>query len=326
MDPTGSGFAIARGVSHELWGIVLAGGKGRRLLSVTGGVPKQYYAPRGDRTLLEETLRRLGPVVPPERLVTVIDRTHDARATALARRVDLGHIARQPLDRGTAPGVLLGLSALDAPNDAFLVLTPSDHGVANPAVFRRGLRRAADALHRGHTDIVLFAVAPSAPLGDFGWVLPAAGARLSQGALASIGSFEEKPEAGRARDLLAAGGAWNTMVLVARVGAMLELYRRHLPDLACTFAAARALAVTDRAAFLEAQYPALPAADFSGDLLARASGLHVYVWPATLGWTDLGTPERLRTWLGDPAPRGSRPPERLLHLSQSCIRYHIATP
>jgi mannose-1-phosphate guanylyltransferase len=326
MDATGSGFALARGVSAELWGVVLAGGQGRRLASVTRGVPKQYYAPRGDRTLLEETLQRLGPVVTPTRLVTVIDRTHHARVTTLARRVDLGRIARQPLDRGTAAGVLLGISALDAPDEALLVLTPSDHGVASPALFRRGLRRAAAAIRRGDTDVVLFAVAPSAPAGDFGWVLPAAGARLRQDALASIGSFEEKPEAARARDLLAAGGAWNTMVLVARVGAMLELYRRHLPELARTFAGARALPVNDRAAFLEARYPALPAADFSADLLARATGLHVYVWPATLGWTDLGTPERLRTWLGDPAPGGIRPPERLLHLSQPCIRYHIATP
>lgn len=313
-------------MTDAFWGVVLAGGKGRRLSSVTGGVPKQYYAPRGHRTLLEETLRRLGNVVAPARLVTVIDRAHHAQATALARRIDLGRIARQPMDRGTAAGVLLGVSALGAPDEDLVVLTPSDHGVANPAVFRRGLRRAADAIRRGETGIVLFAVAPSAPAGDYGWLLPARGARLSLDAMAAVGSFEEKPDAARARDLLAAGGAWNTMVLVGRVRALLDLYRRHLPELARTFAEARALPSDDRTAFLDAQYPALPVADFSRDLLARASGLQAYVWPATIGWTDLGTPERLRIWLADRAQEGFFAPERLLHLSEPCIRYRIATP
>ena len=89
---------------------------------------------------------------------------------------------------------------------------------------------------------------------------------------------------------------------------------------------ARALPLDDRAAFLDEQYPALPVADFSRDLLARASGLQAYVWPATIGWTDLGTPERLGTWLADRAQEGFFAPERLLQLRQPCIRYRIATP
>jgi hypothetical protein len=42
--------------------------------------------------------------------------------------------------------------------------------------------------------------------------------------------------------------------------------------------------------------------DFSRDILARARGLAVSLWPASLGWADLGTPDRLRDWWDDPAP------------------------
>ena len=53
-------------------------------------------------------------------------------------------------------------------------------------------------------------------------------------------------------------------------------------------------------------YPHLPFADFSHDLLTPASGLQLYTWPDSVGWTDLGTPGRLETWLVEQA-RVSRP-------------------
>jgi mannose-1-phosphate guanylyltransferase len=285
-------------LSPATWAVVLAGGSGRRLAAITGGVPKQFYAPRGGTTLLEDTIRRVRPIVRPGRLATVIDRAHDHAATTLATRVPLGHLVRQPMDRGTAAGVLLGLSALPLRADDLCVLTPSDHGVANPLLFRRGIRRAAAAIRQGQADVVLFAVTPSGPAGDYGWVLPAKVSGPGR-RLASVSQFEEKPDERRAQTLFEAGAAWNTMVLVGRAGALLELYQRHLPGLTRMFAAARALPVALRPAFLDAEYPSMPPADFSRDLLGRANGLHTFIWPAELGWTDLGTPERLTAWLAE---------------------------
>jgi len=63
----------------------------------------------------------------------------------------------------------------------------------------------------------------------------------------------------------------------------------------------------NRSAFLAEQYPDLPHADFSGDVLAHTGNLHVHVWPSSLGWTDLGTPSRLIAWLGGSADRHDRP-------------------
>jgi mannose-1-phosphate guanylyltransferase len=275
---------------------VLAAGQGRRLASITGGVPKQYYAPQGGPTLLEDTIHRLAPIVSPARLTTVIDVSHEPYATELRRRTDLGQVVRQPADRGTAAGVLLGVSALGGSASDLVVLTPSDQGVADPVCFRRGLRRAFRAIRTGQADIVLFAVAPSSPVGDYGWVRPAPGA-AGPGELRRVSAFVEKPRLAEARGLFADGAAWNTMVLAGRVGAMLDLYRQHLPELARIFAEARAIPINERASFLDAHYPSLPMADFSRDLLAHADGLQSYIWPETLGWTDLGTPERLDAWL-----------------------------
>jgi hypothetical protein len=70
------------------------------------------------------------------------------------------------------------------------------------------------------------------------------------------------------------------------------------------FAEALLLPSGERDAFLSLQYPVLPALDFSRHLMTQARGLETYAWPESIGWSDLGTPERLRRWLGaDGRPR-----------------------
>jgi len=45
------------------------------------------------------------------------------------------------------------------------------------------------------------------------------------------------------------------------------------------------------------EYEALPELDFSRDILGKSREAAVLSWPSRMGWSDLGTPERLRAWL-----------------------------
>lgn len=283
----------------DAWTLVLAAGAGRRLSSVTGGVPKQFWRPQGRTSLLEDTLDRLSPLVPARRTVTIVDRSHQRFVTALANPDRLGEVVYQPEDRGTAAGVLLGLLAIVArARDAIVVLTPSDHGVRRPETYREGLRTAIDSISRDDSKIVLFGVEADQPHRDYGWITPT---RVPQPyELVNVASFVEKPPAAVADELWVTGAVWNTMVLVARASTLIDLYKRHLPGLCAVFAPAVALAGRECRRYFDTIYPALPPYDFSGDVLSSASGLSLVVWPSTLGWSDLGTPERLRAWHAGP--------------------------
>jgi hypothetical protein len=57
---------------------------------------------------------------------------------------------------------------------------------------------------------------------------------------------------------------------------------------------------------LRTQYDGLPLADFSRDLLGVSAGLFVRTWPTSMGWSDLGTPDRLARWRL--AHQAKRPP------------------
>ena len=295
----------------ELWNIVLAAGAGRRLSSITGGIPKQFWGPDAGPTLLEETLRRSARLARPDRTVIVVDETHAPFVKALPALSDFDAILYQPCDRGTAAGVLLGLTAVAAARrDAMVLLMPSDHGVARPHLFAARIRQASREVKDEKADIVLFGVAPTDAEGDYGWIMPAPGRTRDGESLRPVAAFVEKPGAHIAGLLLESGAVWNTMILVARVSALLDLYRRHLPVLTAVFAGALNRHGEDRAAFLRAEYRTLPTCDFSRDLLGKAEGLFVQTWPTSMGWSDLGTPERLARWhrthLAEPPPRTSR--------------------
>ncbi len=281
-------------MAGQLWTAVLAAGAGRRLSAVTGGVPKQFWRGAHGRSLLEETVQRFLPLAPPSRTVVVIDATHRKFMYTDGVAASVGATIIQPHDRGTAAGVLLALlPVLDSDLDAVVTITPSDHGVIDDARFRRGVLEAV-RYARSHATIVLFGVEPVVAHDDYGWITP--GPSRTPISLRPIASFVEKPAPTDAAQLLASGAVWNTMVLVARARDIWDLYTDVAPTLAAVFETVLRMRPSARDAFLADVYPYLPRVDFSHDVLTPARNLSTYVWPSVMGWSDLGTPERLDDW------------------------------
>jgi mannose-1-phosphate guanylyltransferase len=292
----------------DLHALVLAGGFGRRLAPVTRrvfgeSVPKQFCRFASQRTLLQQTVERSLPLVPPDRVTVVVDRSQSERARAQLASFRGLSLVEQPCDRGTAAGVLLPLLVryVRAP-DAIVLLAASDHGVADVAAYLATVDAAHRAVERDRAAIVLLGVEPDGPATDCGWILRA-GAADGVAIPDLVTRFVEKPDAPTAAGLLASRRSlWNTMVLVARVRTLWSLFVRRLPrlarDLLCLLArrgSASRLTLDD--------YQGLDAANFSVDVLGVSEGLRVLVLPAAAGWTDLGSEQRLVEWLSR-----SRPP------------------
>ena len=282
----------------RLWALVLAAGHGTRLAALTRrlygrAVPKQFAPLLGERTMLQLTIERIAPLVPPERIVVVVDQTQESLAREQLQGYPGVLIVLQPGNRGTGPGVLLPLAHVRAIDpDARVVILPADHHVEWPAAFLDAVRRAV-AVTEGPGKIVLVGATASEPASDLGWIVPGKVDGATAVAALPVERFVEKPPVAEARALMADGGLWNTMVVAAHVEALWTLLEACLPEQ--TRAIERYALRTDQADARKAladAYRLMPPADLSKAVLQKADGLSM-VPMVDAGWSDCGTPGRL---------------------------------
>jgi len=100
--------------SRHRWAVMLAGGDGTRLQSLTLKIagdlrPKQFCSIFGDESLLAQTRARLQSLFHVDRELFVVTRAHETYYREALRNVDDSRIIAQPLNRGTGVAVVLAL-------------------------------------------------------------------------------------------------------------------------------------------------------------------------------------------------------------------------
>lgn len=281
----------------QVWSLVLAGGDGTRLAAITKNadgvvVPKQFCRLTGGRSLLEETLERADRLASRARTVTVVTRRHEAWWRALLRGRPRDNVVVQGVNRGTAAGLLIPIShIMRCAPDAQLVVLPSDHYVADEATLRASIRRAIEANQAVPDEVVLLGIRPRGPESGYGWIVPER--KHHGGDAIRVARFVEKPPVEDARALMRLGGLWSPFILVGMVRTFHAMAERALPAITT--------AVDDCVAAhrLDRCYPNahVAAGDFCHDVLVHAADQLRVVAVPPCGWSDVGTPERLRECL-----------------------------
>ena len=282
----------------ETWALVLAGGMGSRLRSLTTTptgvvVPKQFCSLRRGPSLLTQSLIRAGSMAPVARTCAVVAAQHRWWWEAPLGSLPRENVFVQPKDRGTAHGLLLGLLHLEARDPlATVLMLPADHFIRHEALLARSLTQVVDlAAHRDDA-VYLLGAEPDRADTELGYIVPAS--RKPNGAT-SVVSFVERPDAGRASRLRKLGALWNMFIVAGSVHALLGLYdSEHGSSVDIMRAAVnRGLNHPIDQSALAAAYQTLRTVDFSGDVLeSQASKLQVLRVPPC-GWNDLGTPKRV---------------------------------
>ena len=291
----------------SLWAVVLAGGEGVRLRPLVRRAfgderPKQFCALLGPRTLLRQTLDRVGRLIPPDRTVVVGLESHERYLAREFGEPGGPHVLKQPESRGTAAAVLFAAQWIAARDPrATVVFFPSDHFIQEEGVFMEQVSDAATFVRRQAKWILLLGLQPDEPETEYGWIEP--GERVAwtgQGPLYRVRQFLEKPSREVAQALFVQGGLWNTLVFVAEVGALLATGRECAPSLSERIARLSAFWGSEHERWAVRQaYALAPTVNFSQAILEACAQPLAVLKMSGLTWCDLGSPDRvLKTLAG----------------------------
>jgi mannose-1-phosphate guanylyltransferase len=297
------------------WAIVLAGGDGVRLQSLTRTIdgdsrPKQFSRIFGERSLLGHTRERLRPIFGNNKMF-VVTKNHDCFYTEELADVDRSRVLEQPTNRGTGVAIIAALlQLLEHERDAIVGIFPSDHYYADNGAFAATVKSAIEISNEHNDSIVLIGANPECPEVEFGWIEP--GVSITNGTctpLFEVTRFCEKPPFSEACNLIKKGGLWNTFITIGHAGAFLKLLNATV--LPTMISIAEAVARGD----LDSVYNEIETIDFSKHVLSMETGGLLVMADQTSGWADLGNQSRVIETLD----RNKIEPEWLRHMRQSKI-------
>lgn len=275
----------------QLYVVVMAGGRGRRLWPLsTPERPKQFIEFNG-KSLLERTYDRISPMVEDDRVLVVTGSDKGKLVREDLPNLPEDNVIEEPVGKNTAPCIglaaalsekLIGLSE----DRSVMAVLPADHLVGREERFRELLESAARVAYE-EDRLITLGIDPTRAATGYGYI--EAGEDLPGKANArDVISFTEKPDQETAEEFIAAGNYyWNSGTFIWRTDTLLDGIQEHMPDLYEGLERIKAAAGTpNEAETIEGEYESFSGTSIDYGLMEKADNRGVL--PASVGWSDLG--------------------------------------
>ncbi|MBR6032143.1 MAG: mannose-1-phosphate guanylyltransferase [Bacteroidaceae bacterium] len=272
--------------------VIMAGGVGSRFWPMsTPQRPKQFVDVMGvGRTLIQLTVDRFKQLIPAQNMWVVTSAAYADIVREQLPEIPVGNVLLEPCRRNTAPCIAYVSWRIKAQDPkANIVVTPSDAIVMDTQEYQRVISSSLKFVSESDAMVTL-GMKPNRPETGYGYIqadLSYSTARNKE--IFRVDSFKEKPDIDTAKRYIQKNNFfWNAGIFIWNVGTIANALRVYQPTLSKIFEDLLSVYGTDKEQ--EAINEVFPQCEnISIDYAIMEKAEEIYVFPASFGWSDLGT-------------------------------------
>ena len=270
--------------------LIMAGGRGTRFWPAsTEEKPKQFLALTSVNTMIQETVRRLLPLIDINHIFICTSEKYKELCLQQLPQLPEKNIIVEPIGRNTAPCILLSTLYIDEmyPNSNIIVL-PSDAMIGNEEE-QLSVFNDANNFIKDNEGIITIGINPSRPETGYGYIKYTDKKNISgKHEIRCVDSFKEKPSLVVAKEYILDGHyLWNAGMFMFKATFMksqFELYAKETFDVLNSLPS-----IYDPNYKFELKEKYEMCESISVDFAIMEKTDKLFVVPSDFGWDDVGS-------------------------------------
>ena len=275
-----------------LHAVIMAGGSGTRFWPrSTEDRPKQFLNIFGDRTMLQDTVDRIKPLVSADHVWVITNDKYVDLVQEQLPDVPANNIVGEPVGKNTAPCVAAAATLIQEkdPNGTMVVL-PADHLIGKPESFL-SILETARAKAREPGALVTIGIKPNHPETGYGYIEfdEDTSENIEGHQVKTVKQFREKPDLDTAEEFVKSGNfLWNSGMFIWKASTILEKFKQHLPTIFDEVEKLKSLVGTDnQKEAIDEFYYGCTSISIDYGIMEQSDS--VFVVPGAFEWNDVGS-------------------------------------
>jgi mannose-1-phosphate guanylyltransferase len=269
----------------------MAGGRGERFWPLSQKtLPKPFIPLLKKETMIQETVERIKPLIPEERIIIVLSQDHFPVAQQQLPEIPVENFVIEPFGRDTA--ACIGLASLyigRKDKDASMIVLAADHLIADREAFFRTVTSSLKFLVSNDC-LVTIGIKPTRPETGYGYIeLGEKLGAIDNESFFVVKKFVEKPRLSTASDYLKTDRyCWNSGMFVWRNSTIQKSLSVYMPELWDGLVRINeCLGSEKEEEVMKKEFSQFERVSIDYGVLEKSS--QVVVIPASFNWDDVGT-------------------------------------
>ncbi len=278
-------------MTNKCYAVIMAGGRGERFWPLSKKtLPKPFIPLLKKETMIQETVERIKPLIPEERIIIVLSQDHFPVAQQQLPEIPVENFVIEPFGRDTA--ACIGLASLyigRKDKDASMIVLAADHLIDDREAFFRTVTSSLKFL-ASNDYIVTVGIKPTRPETGYGYIeLGEKLGSIDNESFFGVKKFVEKPRLSTASDYLKTDRyCWNSGMFIWRNSTIQKSLSVYMPELwDGLMRINECLGSEKEEEVIKKEFSQFARVSVDYGVLEKAS--QVVVIPASFNWDDVGT-------------------------------------